>query len=157
MSTPIKLRTYQASDRSFFVQLVRDSERMKFMDGALSEEVAESLFQSLLPSGPRALSAWIALAKGCPVGHGALVERETEESPELLYMVTKEHEGCGFATSIASAVIEKARALEIPQLWATIDNGHSASRRVLEKTQFQFLRRVEEEPVPFLVYSLKVR
>ncbi|MDF1663864.1 MAG: GNAT family N-acetyltransferase [Planctomycetota bacterium] len=153
MPKSIELRPYQSSDRSFFLGLVKNQDRMRFMDGALSDSAAESLFQSLLPGQARSHSAWLALHNDAPVGHGAIVETGEATSPEILFMVSQSTEGQGFATLIALELLKKAVRLGLEQLWASVDEDHLASQAVLKKAQFQIFRRVDEDPTPFIIYQ----
>lgn len=157
MTSSLQVRAYQEGDRDFFLALVRSPDRMKHMDGALSEESANALFESFLPGKTRAEDTWIASHSGEAVGHCALVQREGPESPELLFMVSKDHEGRGFATVMAQELITKARDRGLRTLWATVDEDHGASQAVLSKAGFEQRRRESDEQGSFFVYSLELR
>lgn len=156
MTSLLQIRAYQESDRDFFLKLVRSPERMKHMDGALSEDTAISLFESFLPGKARAGDTWIASHAGKAVGHCALVQREGPESPELLFMVSRDHEGRGFATAMAQELVTKARDRGLEVLWATVDEDHGASQAVLSKSGFQQRRRESDEEGSFFVYCLEL-
>lgn len=53
------------------------------------------------------------------------------------YVLARPFWGCGLATEAVKAMIEVARNLQLPSLFAICHPDHQASRRVLDKTGFQ--------------------
>lgn len=69
----------------------------------------------------------------------------TEGEPEIAYELLRRHQGRGYATEAASAIIDLARAAGIPRLWASVWAWNAPSLRVLAKLGFAEVGRTETE------------
>ena len=67
--------------------------------------------------------------------------------PELACELLRSNWGLGYATEAALAVVEQARLIGYPRLWATVRRWNVASRHVLAKLGFVETGRVEPDEV----------
>ena len=65
------------------------------------------------------------------------------DEPELAYELLRSVWGRGYATEASQAVLQRARTMGYPRLWATVRDWNVASRRVLAKLGFIESGRVE--------------
>lgn len=92
---------------------------------------------------------WTVLLKNEPriVGWGGL-NRDPQAphwGPEITYFIHRNHWGRGLATELVEAALLLAfQDLELPEVSAFTRPGNLASRRVLQKTGFEFVRYVTE-------------
>lgn len=95
--------------------------------------------ESLLAS--HGIGLWLAYEKasGELVGFcGFLVIPSARPEPQLLYAIRAPFTGQGYATEMASAAIQQARAGDgFEDIYAGVDEPNLASRRVLEKLGFE--------------------
>ena len=64
---------------------------------------------------------------------------------EIGYMFLKEHWGKGFANEAVTAMIEHAQnVLNLKRLYATIDNKHGRSKKMIEKLGFELIAVLPE-------------
>ncbi len=77
------------------------------------------------------------------MGYCGLVQgRATLDEPELAYELLREHQGLGYATEAAQAVVSAAAATGRQRLWATVRSWNEPSLRVLDKLAFAPTSRV---------------
>ncbi|HQY29869.1 MAG TPA: GNAT family protein [Thermomicrobiales bacterium] len=111
------------------------------------QQITEMLSEGL--SGPLTRTSmgrfyWIALANGDPAGmvQLAIDQRDrSQESGTLGYTIAEPYQGLGIATVAVTKMLAIAfdpSCLAIQRLEAVAAVGNLASRRVLEKTGFQF-------------------
>ena len=67
---------------------------------------------------------------------GLTVGAATEAEPEIAFELFRAHQGQGFATEAAFAVVDAARATGRCRLWATVREWNAASFKVLAKLGF---------------------
>lgn len=155
------LKLYTEKDKTDLINLFTDSEVMKHVgDGVMTEEQAEvwweKLFNKFYPQG---INIWAVFAKENSgyIGHAGIYPRPTKkEDWEFVYFLCREAWGKGYATEIAQRIIEYGfEDLNLPEVFATVDDDHSASIRVLEKAGMQFSRFDCDEEGSFSVYSIK--
>jgi RimJ/RimL family protein N-acetyltransferase len=93
------------------------------------------------------------------VGHAGIYPRPTKnEDWEVVYFLCRNAWGKGYATEIARRLVEYGfDEIKLPEVFATVDNDHSASIRVLEKAGMNFLRYESDEDGSFSVYSVKAK
>ncbi|MGE3756594.1 MAG: GNAT family N-acetyltransferase [Pseudobdellovibrionaceae bacterium] len=154
----ILLVPYRADDRSEFVKLVTDDEVMKFVDGTLSDDFANTLFDSFI--GAKAGNeddVWAirSIPDLTYLGHAALVKDKSGDV-EILFYVCKEHWRKGIA--LEAGVLMRNYALiggRYGSVFATIDWNHVGSRRVVEKLGFknEGLQK-DEDGVDFHLFRL---
>ncbi|MDQ3034569.1 MAG: GNAT family N-acetyltransferase [Myxococcota bacterium] len=133
------LRPYARGDLDLLTSLVTRDDVMARVGGALRvDEVAGLLERYLMPDDPRVLCALAVFdgSSGAYVGTALLTRcREVDgDAPELGFAVHPDHQGRGHATAIARALIDIAREhTGAARVYATVDEDHAASIRVLEK------------------------
>jgi RimJ/RimL family protein N-acetyltransferase len=71
----------------------------------------------------------------------------TEAEPEIAFELSRAHQGQGFATEAAFAVLHAARATGRSRLWATVRGWNAASFNVLAKLGFLDSGRRTIDPV----------
>jgi RimJ/RimL family protein N-acetyltransferase len=73
-----------------------------------------------------------------PIGFAGFREfEEVPGGPQLLYALTREHTGRGYATELAEALVAEARRAGMSTVVSAVDAPNVASLRVLEKCGFQ--------------------
>jgi [ribosomal protein S5]-alanine N-acetyltransferase len=155
------LKPYTEADKDDLIELFTDAEVMKHVgDGVMTElQAAEwwrKLFAKYYPNG---INIWAVFTKENPgyIGHAGIYPRPTKkEDWEFVYFLGRKAWGKGYATEIARRIIEYGfDELKLPEVFATVDNDHPASIRVLEKAGMNFLRYEYDEEGSFSVYSIK--
>ena len=154
-------RRYEHKDRPDFIKLFTDEAVMKHVgDGVLTEEQAEAFWQKLFEKlYPQGFYIWAVFAREVSryVGHAGIYPRPSKrEDCELVYFLKSDAWGNGYATEIARRIIEYGFAeLNLPEVFASVDDDHAASIRVLKKAGMTFLRHELDEDGRFSVYSIK--
>jgi RimJ/RimL family protein N-acetyltransferase len=155
------LRRYTKSDKDNLINLFTDAAVMKYVgDGVLTKTQAEAwwqkLFEKLYSQG---FNIWAVFTKEDSryVGHAGIYSRQTKkEDWEFVYFLNRNSWGKGYATEIARRIIKYGfEELNLPEVFATVDDGHSASIRVLEKAGMKFERYEFDDDGRFSVYSIK--
>ncbi len=104
----------------------------------------------------RGWSKWrIADAQGELVGRAGF--GAADHARELGYTIRRERWGHGLATEIAAALVrwhQAHRRDDADALWAFAAVENVASRRVLDKIGFTFVRFTQHHDVPCALYSL---
>jgi [ribosomal protein S5]-alanine N-acetyltransferase len=156
------LKLYTPSDKDQLIRLLTDAEVMKHVDaGVLTQEKAEELWLRLIedfyPQGVETIYAVFAKEGRRFVGHASIRPRpEQKKDWEIGYILRKEEWGKGFATEIARNLIDFGfNELNLPEIFATVDDDNFASIRVLKKVGMSFLRYEFDEQGRFSVYSIK--
>lgn len=91
---------------------------------------------------------------GDAVGYcGLIIGRGSFDEPEIAYEILEAHQGHGYATEAARAVVDAAFRTGRRRLWATIGDWNTASLRVVEKLGFRRDHTVviDDRPVVFMV------
>jgi len=155
------LRHYTEEDRADFIALFTDAAVMKHVgDGVLTVEQAEAFWQKLFEKlYPQGFNIWAVFAREDSryVGHAGIYQRPTrKEDWEFVYFLNRNSWGNGYATEIARRVIKYGfEELNLPTVYATVDDVHSASIRVIEKAGMEFERFEFDDDGQFSVYSTK--
>ena len=155
------LRRYAEQDKADFIDLFTDETVMKYVgDGVLTGEQAEAFWEKLFDKlYPQNFNIWAVFAKEDAgyIGHAGIYPRLTrKEDWEFVYFLNRKSWGKGFATEIARRIIEFGfEELNLPKVFATVDDVHSASIRVLEKAGMKFERFEFDCDGRFSVYSVK--
>lgn len=84
---------------------------------------------------------------------GMLVGRATASEPELGYMIRVSHQGVGYASEAAVAVVAEAEAAGIGRVWSTIRPSNVASCRVIERVGFHVQSTQNDDKGPLLYYT----
>jgi len=154
------LRPYVEQDKSAFIKLFTDAAVMKYVgDGVLTEAQAEAfwlkLFEKLYPQG---FDIWAvyAIEDSLYIGHAGIYPRPNrKEDWEFVYFLNRSSRGKGYATEIAVRVIKYGfKELNLSVIYATVDDGHWASIRVLKKAGMNFERYEFDDEGRFSVYSI---
>jgi RimJ/RimL family protein N-acetyltransferase len=157
------LRRYAEPDKSEFIKLFTDAPVMKYVgDGVLTAEQAEAFWQKLFEKlYPQNFNIWAVFAKqdSAYIGHAGIYPRPTRaEDWEFVYFLNRQSWGKGYATEIARRIIEFGfEELNLPEVYATVDDVHSASIHVLEKAGMSFKNYEFDEAGRFSVYSIKTQ
>ncbi|MEZ9510449.1 GNAT family N-acetyltransferase [Vibrio breoganii] len=145
------IRDYHERDRQDFIRLNTCPINRAHMNGAHSHESASRLFDKLQGEGSTIARA--VEVKGRYVGH--LFISEQEEGWELGFIFDYACWGQGYATRALKMLMEQLPDnLPTQRLFATIDEGHSASERVIEKLGFIQASRHEDEYGVYYLYRL---
>ena len=154
------LKHYAHKDKADLLALFTDAEVMKHVgDGVLTESQTEAwwrkLFEKLYPQG---FNIWAVFEKENLqyVGHAGIYPRQVKtEDWELVYFLRRTDWGKGYATELARRIIVYGlEELNLPEVYATVDDEHSVSIRVLEKAGMKFERFEFDYDGRFSIYSI---
>ncbi len=155
----IALRLYAEADKQLFVSLFTDEGVMKHVgDGVMTGSAAEQLWDRLhtdfYPKGKDTIRGMFALDDGRYVGHASLRPRPTKTKDwEVGYMLMTREWGNGFATEVCRALVEFGfEELGLESVFATVDDDHESSIRVLRKCGFEFHSYDFDEQGRYSVY-----
>ena len=155
------LRRYTADDKAHLISLFTDEKVMKYVgEGVLTEAQAEEwwkkLFEKFYPQG---VNVWAVFTKEDSryVGHAGIYPRPTsKEDWEFVYFLSRDAWGKGYATEIARKIIDYGfKELNMPEVFATVDDEHSSSIRVLDKAGMKFKNYEFDDGGRFSVYSIR--
>lgn len=155
------IRVYTEADRDDFIALFTDAAVMKHVgDGVLTVEQAEAFWRKLFEKlYPQRFNIWAVYTKADSryAGHAGIYPRPTKkEDWEFVYFLRRDAWGKGYATEIARLIVNFAfEELNLQKVYATVDDDHSASIRVLEKAGMKFERFEFDDEGRFSVYSAK--
>ncbi len=129
-------------------------------DGVLTEDQAEAFWRKLFEQlYPQNFNIWAIYAKENSeyVGHAGIYERPSiKEDWKFVYFLKQSAWGKGYATEIARAVIEYGfNKLDLWEIFASVDDEHSASIRVMEKAGMKFERYEFDDEGRYSVYSIQ--
>lgn len=85
---------------------------------------------------------------------GMLKGRTTYTEPEIGYIIRKTHQGHGFASEAAAAVIDECRAAGIRRAWASIRPNNTPSRRIAERLGMRVQRTDHDDRGPLIFYVI---
>ena len=155
------LRLYTEADKADFIELFTDEAVMKHVgDGVLTTGQAEAFWRKLFEQlYPHNFNIWAVFAKENSeyVGHAGIYPRQLKpEDWEFVYFLSQKHWGKGYATEIAGCIIRFSfEELNLSEVFATVDDVHSDSIRVLEKAGMKFERFEYDDEGRFSVYSIR--
>ena len=155
------LRKYVAEDKAHLISLFTDEEVMKYVgEGVLTEAEAETWWKKLFEKFyPQNLNIWAVFTKENSryVGHAGIYPRPTRNQDwEFVYFLSRNAWAKGYATEIARRIIAYGfEELNLPEVFATVDDEHSASIRVLEKAGMKFKNYEFDDGGRFSVYSIR--
>ncbi len=154
-------KSYKKDEIENFRSLVTNKIIMKYVgNGVLSQEKAIELWNKLIeefyPQGVNTIWSVFAKADSRYIGHAAIRPRTTKkEDWEISYMLRKEDWGKGLATEIAKRLIEYGfKELDLPEIFATVDDENLASHKVLEKSGMNFKEFEYDDDGRFSVFSI---
>jgi RimJ/RimL family protein N-acetyltransferase len=155
------LNFYSDKDKLHFINLFTDKKVMKYVDkGVLTTEQAEAFWQKLFETlYPQNFKIWAVFTKEDSryVGHAGIHQRlGKKEDMEIVYFLSSDAWGKGFATEIARKLIEYGfDTLSLSEIFATVDDDHYTSIRVLKKAGMKFKQFEFDEQGRFSVYTIK--
>jgi RimJ/RimL family protein N-acetyltransferase len=145
VSKRLTYRNYSTADRELFIDLVTDQKVMKYVgDGPLDGDAADKLWSKMMfefyPSGQDTLWAVIAKEDRRYIGHSSIRPRPGyPDQWEIGYILRVDEWGSGYGTEIATELVRFGfEALSLEAVYATVDDDHKVSHRVLEKAGFNF-------------------
>lgn len=154
------LLLYTEDEKAAFIAMMSDTKVMKFVgNGPLSAADAEKLWEKLTldfyPKGIETIWAVHSRDDGRYMGHASLRPRQDHPDEwEIGYILKESEWGTGLATEIARALVEYGFDLGFNDVYATVDDDHAASIRVLGKAGFCFLRHDYDESGRYSVFSV---
>lgn len=158
----LNIRLYRKDEKQKVVDLFTDADVMRHVDeGVLTGDVADSLWKKLVedfyPNGITTIFGVFAGEDESYIGHCSIRPRPAKtEEWEIGYILKKEAWGKGFATEIAARLIRFGfEELNLPEIFATIDEDNLNSVKVAEKAGMRFERFEYDAQGRFLVYSIK--
>lgn len=152
---------YTDAEKEDFIALFTDAAVMRHVgDGVMTRGQAEAFWQKLFEQlYPQGFEIWAILTKENSeyIGHAGIYPRPVkEEDWEFVYFLNQSSWGKGYATEIAKKIVEYAfDELKLPEVFATVDDDHTASIRVLEKAGMQLEDYEYDEKGRYSVYSIK--
>jgi len=158
------LKLYTDRDKDDFIRLLTDPAVMRYVDkGPLSPDQADVLWQRLMedfyPNGIDTIWAVFAKDDGRYVGNASLRPRpERQKDWEIGYYLTPGEWGKGFATEIASRLVDFGfETAGLKEVYATVDKGNLASINVLRKSGLVFYRKEYDDQGVFFIYRLEYK
>jgi RimJ/RimL family protein N-acetyltransferase len=157
----LTIRPYKPSDSKDYLALVTDQEVMLHIEeDCPTAEIARIWWDKIINGGfPGQKWAVESIEESKYIGHVLLNPYGSEgEHFELGYLVCKDEWGKGYGTEIAGAVSKYSREdLGLNRIYATVDDDHETSIKILKKTGFMFLRYDFDNDGRFSVYVLNHR
>ena len=158
------LKLYTDRDKDDFIHLLTDPAVMRYVDkGPLSPDQADVLWQRLMedfyPNGIDTIWAVFAKDDGRYVGNASLRPRpERQKDWEIGYYLTPGEWGKGFATEIASRLVDFGfETAGLKEVYATVDKENLASINVLRKSGLEFYRKEYDDQGVFFIYRLEYK
>ena len=153
------LRDYGEEDREAFVRINTDSVAREYLGGALTIGEAHAMFESTLTETDPGKGVRLAVfdrKSNVYMGHVFFVPWEdSKDEIEWGILLRPEYWGQGLGTEVARSAIEECfRQRGIRRMYATIDGGHRASSRLLEKLGFVAVGRYQDEQGYYEVFAL---
>lgn len=156
------LKLYAEKDKNDLLALFTDAAVMKHVDkGVMTIGQAEDLWRRLVERfyAQNLKTIWAVFAREDSryVGHASLRPRpEKPNEWEIGYIFKSEEWGKGYASETARSLIDYGFGeLNLPEIFATIDDDNYASIRVAEKAGMSFTRYEFDEQGRFSVYSIR--
>ena len=158
----LKLAPYREADKVNFVNLLTDPFVMKFVDdGVLNRDKALTSWQKVLSNSDVRVERWCVRDRsdGSFVGHAIATPMEIDNSEvEIGYILKRSEWGKGYATEIASAVVQHCfLTRDLSRIFAGVDDDHIASINVLKKTGFEFDRYEYDDRGRYSLFVIRRR
>jgi len=152
----LTIRPYQPPDQGDFLALVTDPQVMRHVEDGRPMKVdrARGLFEEFLKNTTRRRCTWAAVDRGSHLycGHGWLTLSDDE--CELGCIIHPDYQMRGYGTELARAMVRYALSDGgMARVSASVDIGHHASIRMLEKTGMVLQREERDEQGAYLVYA----
>jgi RimJ/RimL family protein N-acetyltransferase len=153
------LRPVSIEDVDLLHQLWTDPDVRRYLwdDIVITRERAEETIQDMLSAVADRLGMWVITEPRLQevAGFCALIRREGESDPELMYGLAPRFWGQGLATEASRALLTYAfGSLECTRVSAATDVPNSASVKVMERLGFRFCRRGVLNGLETLFYEI---
>lgn len=153
------LKAYEERDKKNFIALVTDPTVMKHVgDGALTETQAEAFWKKLRNRPyPQNFHVWAVFSREnrLYVGHAGLYPRpDKPQEWELVFILNRASWGKGYATQMAGRLMTYGfDDLKLQEIYATVDDTHTASINVLKKSGMKLRRYEHDKDGRFSVFA----
>ncbi len=152
ITTPrVSLRRFRIDDLKNLSRLESDLEVMKYTPMRVAQPIEKTrerlqlIIEKQNERSPLGIWAAESIEDGSFIGW-FMVNQTQYEYPELGFMLVREAWSKGFATEIAASLRDFAlNTLGYSGLTAVTDEANGASKRVLEKIGFQFVRKFSKQ------------
>ena len=137
------LRRKKYDDFSYMMKMFNDDKVREFVGGHPPRD--ERSIKGMIRH--RTETQWAVTLKdtGEYLGEIEIVNIADDYLGEIGYMLLQEHWGKGFANESVAAMIEYAQnVLNLKRLYATIDNKHDRSKKLVEKLGFELIAVLPE-------------
>jgi len=149
-TTQLLLRPPEEGDVDALFAIQGDAEAMRHTFASPNREATARYLQTYAARFPEdGFAPWTAVFKSEQriIGWGGL-NKDPEAphwGPEISYFIDVAYWGKGLASELVQAAVHLAFGdLELPQVFAFTKPNNRASRRVLQKNRFEFVRYVPE-------------
>ncbi len=161
----LSLRWLEPSDAAFVLELVNDSDWLRYIGDRGIRTVADA--EAYIETGPRAMYARlgfglfaITLNRGRNlIGMCGLIQRDTLPHVDIGYALMPAFRGHGYALEAAQACVALARdTFKLRRLLAIVSPDNAASARLLGTLGMQLEQMLELVPgsSPVAVYALEL-
>lgn len=139
-ASPLTIRRPMLADVDTVLEMEADPEVMRYSTGVIEPTAArrEGLARYFVGPPPDPLGHWILLNGANVLGWVSLTELDDTGRVQLAYRLRRQAWGQGWATAAANWACAHASQNGLQALVAVVWPGNDASRRVLEKSGFQF-------------------
>jgi RimJ/RimL family protein N-acetyltransferase len=141
----LEFRHYSEDEKHLFLGLMTDHDVMRYVgDRPLTKEAADGLWNRLKgafhPHGKTTIWAMFAITDGEFIRHASLRPRPVcPDEWEIGYVLKKQASGGGFGTETTRELVRNGFAvLNLKTVFATVDEEHDSSIKVLEKAGLRF-------------------
>jgi len=160
-SVRLYFEKFKKQDFPLYFQLTGNEKVMQLISGtALSKEEALIRFENILQLNEQVKELGYFIVKniqdGSFIGLAKIVLLENKEA-EIGYSLLPENWGKGYGSEISQTLVKEAKRFNfIKSLIAIIDPENTASKKILEKSQFKLNQVCELEGLPAEIYTLSL-
>ena len=161
-SERLLLRNILPEDRDFIIRLWTDPEVTEYMGGPRDiSRMEEGVDNNIRKPFQEEYDLWVLVEKssGKPVGHCGLLSKDVEgiSEVEVIYVISREYWGNGYATEIAGSLISYAfEEKKLESVIALIKPMNRASEKVAVKAGMKLEKEVTRlDNIQMLLYRKK--
>lgn len=147
-STRLLFSVPTTADSRFILKLMNQPDYHTFIGDRGLKTIADAelyIREKLAPSFMKhGYGLWLVSRKSDkkPVGFGGLVSRDQFDTPDLGYAISHDHQGKGYASEAARAVLDFTTThLGLDRVLAIVSPENVKSARVLQKVGFRRIRQ----------------
>jgi RimJ/RimL family protein N-acetyltransferase len=152
-------RDHEQNDLDAYCAMEADPEVRRYVGGApRTREAAEKKFLvHLKPRNPRwQLWATVYKPEGCYIGYCGVYHGHAPREGVLGYYLARPYWGRGLGTEAARAFVDFAfNDLDFTRVIASVQDGHAASMRIMEKLGYEHVRFEPGEQRSFHHFALE--